>query len=91
MEKQFIIAGSKSALLLSKDELHVLMSSASVSNMVIIDRNNLENASFAMCSDIVTKCAPNPLAFMLSMRMLKQCFDENDYMGIDTLLTTLVD
>ena len=91
MEKEFIVARSKSVLLLSKDELHDLLSPALVSNMVIIDRDNLENASLAMCSDIVMKCTHDPLDFMLSMEILKRCFDEKDYKGIDTLLITLVD
>lgn len=91
MEKEFIVARSKSVLLVSKDELQVLLSSALVSNMVIIDRNNLENASLAMCSDIAMKCVHNPLALMLYLKMLKWCFDEKDYKGIDTLLIALVD
>ena len=91
MEKEFIVARSKSVLLLSKDELHVLLSPALVSNMVIIDRNNLENASLAMCSDIVMKCTHDPLACMLYLEMFKRCFDDKDYKGIDTLLITLID
>ena len=90
MEKEFIVARSKDVSLLSKDELHVLLSSSFVSNMVIIDRNNIENASLAMCSDIVMKCANNPLAFMLSMGLLKKCFDEKDYEDIDVLLVGLI-
>lgn len=91
MEKRFIVARSKNVALLSKDELHNLQFLSSISNMVIIDRNNLENASLAMCSDIVVKCTHNPLAFMLSMEILKRCFDDKDYEGIDTLLITLID
>jgi hypothetical protein len=91
MEKRFIVAGSKDVVLLSKDELHVLLSSVLVSNMVIIDRNNLENVSLAMCSDIAMKCVHNPLALMLYLEMLKRCFDDKDYKGIDTLLITLID
>lgn len=91
MEKRFIVARSKNVALLSKDELHNLQFLSSISNMVIIDRNNLENASLAMCSDIVVKCTHNPLACMLYLEMLKRCFDDKDYKGIDTLLITLVD
>lgn len=91
MEKRFIVARSKNVALLSKDELHNLQFLSSISNMVIIDRNNLENASLAMCSDIAMKCAHNPLALMLYLEMLKRCFDDKDYKGIDTLLITLVD
>lgn len=91
MEKRFIVARSKDVTLLSEDELHDLLSLGIVSNMVIIDRNHMENTSSAMCSDIVMKCVHNPLALMLSLEILKQYFDEKNYKGIDTLLTTLVD
>lgn len=91
MEKRFIVARSKDVALLSEDELHDLLSLSTISNMVIIDRDNLENASLAMCSDIVVKCTHNSLAFMLSMEMLTRCFNDKDYKSIDALLTTLVD
>lgn len=91
MEKRFIVARSKDVTLLSEDELHDLLSLSTISNMVIIDRNNMENASLAMCSDIVMKCAHSPVAFMLYMEMLKRCFDDKDYKDIDILLITLID
>lgn len=88
MEKRFIVALPKEVSLITEEEL--LLSLDSISNMVIIDRNNLENASLAMCSDIAMKCTHNSLAcYMLYLEMLKQCFDEKDYKGID--LITLVD
>lgn len=91
MEKRFIVARSKDVTLLSEDELHDLLSLGIVSNTVIIDRDHMENASLAMCSDIVMKCTHNPLAFTLSMEMLKHSFDDKNYKTIDTLLTALVD
>lgn len=92
MEKRFIVALPEEVSLITEEELHTLLSLDFISNMVIIDRNNLENASLAMCSDIAMKCTHNSLAcYMLYLEMLKQCFDEKDYKGIDTILITLVD
>lgn len=91
MEKRFIVALPKKVSLITEKELHILLSLDSISNMIIIDRNNLENVSFSMCADIAMKCTHNSLAFMLYMEMLKRCFNEKDYKGIDTLLITLVD
>ena len=42
IEKRFIIAFPEKVSLITEEELHTLMSLNSVSNMVIIDRNNLE-------------------------------------------------
>lgn len=90
MEKRFIVALPKEVSLITEEELHTLLSFDFISNMVIIDRNNLENASLAMCSDIAMKCTHNSLAaYMLYLEMLTRCFDEKDYKGID--LITLVD
>lgn len=91
MEKRFIVALPKEVSLITEEELHTLLSLDFISNMVIIDRNNLENASLAMCSDIAMKCTHNSLACMLYLEMLKRCFDNKDYKSIDTLLITLVD
>lgn len=91
MEKRFIVALPKEVSLITEEELHTLLSLDSISNMVIIDRNNLENASLAMYSDIAMKGTHNSSVCMLYLEMLKQCFDEKDYKGIDTLLITLVD
>lgn len=91
MEKRFIVALPKEVSLITEEELHTLLSLDFISNMVIIDRNNLENASLAMCSDIAMKGTHNSLTCMLYLKMLKRYFDEKDYKGIDTLLITLVD
>lgn len=91
MEKRFIVALPKEVSLITEEELHTLLSLDFISNMVIIDRNNLENASLAMCSDIAMKCTHKSSVCMLYLEMLKQCFDEKDYKGIDTILITLVD
>lgn len=90
MEKRFIVARSKDVTLLTEDELHDLLSLGTISNMVIIDRDHMKNTSLAMCSDIVMKCAHNPLALMLSMELLKQSFDAKDYENIDALLVGLI-
>ena len=75
MKKRFIVALSKDVSLVTEEELHVLMSLDSVSNLVIIDRNNLENVSFSMCADVLTKCIHTSMAYIVGMEALKYYFD----------------
>lgn len=90
MEKRFIVAFPKEVSLITEEELHALMSLDSVSNMVIIDRNNIENVSFSMCTDILMKCIHHSKAYMIGMETLKYYFDHRDYQGIDNLLTGII-
>ena len=91
MEKRFIVARSEDVTLLSEDELHDLLSFDFVSNMVIIDRNNLEDVSFSMCADVLTKCIHNSIAYRVGMAALKYYFDHKDFQGIDNLLTGIIE
>lgn len=90
MEKRFIVALPKEVSLITEEELHTFLSLASVSNMVIIDRNNLKNVSFSMCADVLTKCIHNSMAFMLGMEALKYYFDNKDFQSVDNLLTGVI-
>lgn len=89
MEKRFIVALPKEVSLLTEKELHALLSLDFVSNMVIIDRNNLENVSFSMCADVLTKCI-HSMAYMIGMEALKYYFDHKDFQSIDNLLTGII-
>lgn len=90
MKKRFIVSRPTGVTLLTKEELHALMSLDYVSNIVIIDRNNLENVSFSMCADVFTKCIHNSIAFILGMKILKCYFDNKDFQGIDDLLVSII-
>ena len=90
MKKRFIVALPNDVSLVTEKELHALMSLDSVFNMVIIDRNNLENVSFSMCADVFTKCIHNSTAFILGMKILKCYFDNKDFQGIDDLLVSII-
>ena len=90
MEKRFIVALSKEVSLISEKELHILLSLDSVSNMVIIDRNNLENVSFSMYTDVLIKCIYNSMSFIFGMEALKYYFDNKDFQSIDDLLVSII-
>ena len=91
MKKRFIVALPKKVSLITEEELHILLSLNSVSNMVIIDRNNLKNVSFNMCTDVLTKCIHRPITYMIGMEVLKCYFDNKDFQGIDNLLTGIIE
>ena len=91
MEKRFIVSPPKEVSLITEEELHTLLSFDFVSNMVIIDRNNLEDVSFSMCADVLTKCIHNSIAYMVGMEALKYYFDHKDFQGIDNLLTGIIE
>ena len=90
MEKRFIVALPKEVSLISEKELHILLSLDSVSNMVIIDRNNLENVSFSMYTDVLIKCIYNSMSFIFGMEALKYYFDNKDFQSIDDLLVSII-
>ena len=91
MEKRFIVAFPKEVSLVTEEELYTLLFLDSVSNMVIIDRNNLENVSFSMCADVLTKCIHHSMAFTFGVEALKYYFDNKDFQGIDNLLTGIIE
>ena len=90
MEKRFIVAFPRKVSLITEEKLHILLSLDSVSNMVIIDRNNLENVSFSMCIDVLTKCINNSMSFIFGMEALKYYFDNKDFQSIDNLLISVI-
>lgn len=89
MEKRFIVSRPTDVTLLSEKELHDLLS-LTISNMIIIDRDNLKNVSFSMCADVVTKCIHNSIAFILGMKALKHYFVTKDFQSVDTLLVDII-
>ena len=91
MEKRFIVALPKEVSLITEEELHILLSLDSVSNMVIIDRNNLENVSFSMYADVLTKCIHNSIDYMVGMEALKYYFNNKDFQSVDNLLTGIIE
>lgn len=90
MEKRFIVAFPKEVSLITEEELHALMSLDSVSNLVIINRNNLENVSFSMYTDVLTKCIYNSMSFIFGIEALKYYFDNKDFQSIDDLLVSII-
>ena len=90
MEKRFIVAFPKEVSLITEEELHTLLSLDCVSNIVIIDRNNLENVSFSMCIDVLTKCIHHSTSFIFGMEALKYYFENKDFQSVDNLLTSVI-
>ena len=90
MKKRFIVSRPTDVTLLSEEELYNLLSSGTISNMIIIDRDNLKNVSFSMYTDVFTKCIHNSIAFILGMKVLKCYFDNKDFQGIDDLLVNII-
>ena len=90
MKKRFIVSRPTDVTLLSEEELYNLLSLGTISNMIIIDRDNLKNVSFSMCADVFTKCIHTSIAFILGMKILKCYFDNKDFQGIDNLLVSII-
>lgn len=90
MEKRFIVSRPTDVTLLSEEELHDLLSLGTISNMIIIDRNNLKNVSFSMYTDVLTKCIYHSMSFIFGMEALKYYFDNKDFQSIDELLISII-